>query len=93
MKSITIASGALEENTDVYTENIYVNYGSCFYLWVYDSYGDGISSPGNFSITDVSGNTLVFNDGDFDHEVQEFFCPDGEGCAFTFEKYFKVVKL
>ncbi len=37
-----IAAGALDNDTEVFTEDICVDYSSCFSLYVYDSYGDGI---------------------------------------------------
>ncbi len=81
-----IASGSLESNTSVYTEDLCVNYTSCFSLYVYDSYGDGICCDfgmGNFMIEDADGNTIAFNNGNFEFETSEKFCPDGTGCEFT----------
>ncbi len=81
-----IASGSLNSSTQVFTEDICLNYASCFSLFVYDSYGDGICcgfGQGNFLVLDAAGNTLVSNNGDFDHVAEEVFCPDGTGCMFT----------
>ena len=86
LKDETIATGSLESGTDVYMQDVCVDYGSCFSLYVFDSFGDGICcgfGEGNFSVLDNSGNTLVFNNGDFGDQAQELFCPNGEGCAFT----------
>lgn len=82
----TIASGSLHSGTQVFSEDICLNYGSCFSLYVYDSYGDGICCGfgyGDFRVLNASGNTIVTNDGDFDFKAREVFCPDGTGCGFT----------
>lgn len=78
-----VADGALDFGTDVYTQDICVDYSSCFTLYVYDSYGDGICcgyGQGNIMINDSMGNPLVFNDGEFENMTQNVFCPDGTGC-------------
>ena len=82
----TIASGSLQSGTQVFSEDICLNYGSCFSLYVYDSFGDGICCSfgyGDFLVLNASGDTIVTNDGEFDSEAQEVFCPDGTGCGFT----------
>ena len=82
-----IASGGVNGINQVFTKDICLNYGSCFTLNVYDSWGDGIfSTPGNlyaFLVKNSSGETIVTNDGDFGDEAQEVFCPDGSGCGIT----------
>ena len=78
-----ISSGQLE-NGNQYVEDICVNYSSCFSLYFYDSYGDGICCGygiGDFSVLNSSGQPLVVNNGEFDSEVVEVFCPDGSGCS------------
>ncbi len=78
-----IAAGVLDGGIGFFSEDICVDYGSCFSVSVYDSYGDGICcefGQGNFLVLDAFDNTLVSNDGDFGFEAQEFFCPT---CAFT----------
>lgn len=78
-----VATGALNFGTDLYTEDICVDYSSCFTLYIYDSYGDGICcgyGEGNILVNDFMGNTIVFNDGEFDNMTKEVFCPDGSGC-------------
>ncbi len=80
----TIASGSLDNNTDVFSEEICVDYGSCFSFTVYDSYGDGICCAygiGDFLVLNSSGETIASNNGEFDYEATEFFCPDGTGCG------------
>ncbi|MDB3905287.1 T9SS type A sorting domain-containing protein [Crocinitomicaceae bacterium] len=70
-------------NGNQYIENICVDYGSCFSLYFYDSYGDGICCAygiGDFQVLNSSGAQLVTNNGEFDSEVIEVFCPDGTGC-------------
>ncbi len=82
-----IASG----NTPVglgqtYSEDICLNYASCFTLYVYDSYGDGICcnfGQGNFQVLDADGNTILTNNGNFGSEANEVFCPNGIACDFT----------
>ena len=77
-----VSSGNLQDQNQ-YVEDICVDYSSCFSLYFYDSYGDGICCAygyGNFQVLNSSGDVLVFNDGDFDHEALEVFCPDGTGC-------------
>ncbi len=82
-----IASGGVEDPYETFTQEICLNYGSCFTLNVYDSYGDGINATqGNqyaFLVYNSSGETIATNDGDFDYEAQEVFCPDGTGCVIT----------
>jgi hypothetical protein len=81
-----IASGDLYDNNDydIISEEICLDYSSCYSLIVYDSYGDGIfDSPGNqyaFLVDNSSGQTIVTNDGDFGSKALEVFCPDGTGC-------------
>ena len=79
---VLINSGNLP-NGDYYTEDICLDYESCYSLYFYDSYGDGICCGygiGDFQIVNSSGEQLVFNDGEFNSEVIEVFCPNGAGC-------------
>jgi hypothetical protein len=81
-----INTGSLSSGTDTYSEDICVNYESCFTLDVFDSYGDGICcgyGEGNFQVLDSSGNIIVSNDGEFDNFAQEVFCLDTEQCIIT----------
>ena len=83
-----ISTGSLEsdDSNEVYSEEICVNYTSCFSLYFYDSYGDGICcgfGEGSFEVLDVSGNTILINYGEFDNFVQEVFCLDASGCEIT----------
>jgi hypothetical protein len=81
-----ISTGSLDNNIEVYNEEICVNYRSCFTLYVYDSYGDGICcahGEGNFQVFDSLGNTILINDGEFDNFTQEVFCLDESGCEIT----------
>ena len=83
-----IAAGFLEDDTEVFTEDICVNYSSCFSLYVYDSFGDGICcsyGERNFQIIDASENLILTNDGDFDNFAQEVFCLDDSACEITAE--------
>lgn len=84
--NLVIASGGVNGAGETFTEDICVNYGSCFTLSVYDSYGDGICCGfglGDFEMLDASGAQLAYNNGDFGHEAHEVFCPDGSGCEIT----------
>ena len=76
----TIASGDLYDNDDydMISEEICVDYTSCYSLFVYDSYGDGIFDDGNFSLVNSSGETIVYNDGDFGSQSINVFCPGSE---------------
>ena len=79
---VLINSGDLP-NGDYYTEDICLDYESCYSLYFYDSYGDGICCGygiGDFQIVNSSGEQLVVNDGDFGSEAIEAFCPNGAGC-------------
>jgi hypothetical protein len=81
-----ISTGALSNGMEFYTEDICVDYSSCFTLYVYDSYGDGICcgyGEGSFQVLDASGNTILVNDGDFGNFAEETFCLDDSGCEIT----------
>jgi hypothetical protein len=81
-----IASGGVNGAGQTFTEDICLNYGSCFTLNVYDSYGDGICCGyglGDFEVLNASGTQIVYNNGDFGDEANELFCPDGTGCEFA----------
>ncbi|MBI2259862.1 MAG: T9SS type A sorting domain-containing protein [Flavobacteriia bacterium] len=80
-----VSTGALQTQ-EVYIEEICLDYGACYSIYFYDSYGDGICCSygmGNFQVLNETGNVLVNNNGDFGSEAHEVFCPDGTGCAFT----------
>jgi len=79
----TIASGSLENNDDIFSEQICLDYTSCYSLFVFDSYGDGILGDGGFSVLNSSGETIVYNDGDFGSQALELLCPDGSGCVIN----------
>ena len=84
--SEVVAAGYLEDDTEVFTEEICVNYNSCYSLYVYDYYGDGICcgyGEGDFLILDSSNNIVVANNGEFDNFAQEVFCLDEEACEIT----------
>ena len=79
-----VNTGSLQGGMDFYSEDICIDYSSCFTLYFYDSYGDGICcgyGEGDFSVLDSNGNVILTNTGEFEYEVQEVFCPDGTGCA------------
>lgn len=71
---------------ETFTEDICMNYQSCFTIIVDDAYGDGICcgfGEGNFSLVNSSGETLLYNDGEFTSSVEEFFCVSPEECNLT----------
>jgi hypothetical protein len=79
-----VNTGSLQGGMDFYSEDICIDYSSCFTLYFYDSYGDGICcgyGEGDFSVLDLNGNVILTNTGEFEYEVQEVFCPDGTGCS------------
>jgi len=81
-----VASGQLNNGDILVTEEICVDYSSCLSLRVIDSFGDGICcayGEGNFSLLNSVGETIFANDGIFEDEAIELFCPNSEGCAFT----------
>ena len=83
-----ISSGSLNSNTEYYTEDICVNYESCFTLDFFDSFGDGICcgyGEGDFLMLDSNGNMIFENDGVFDNFTQETFCLGENGCEITAE--------
>jgi hypothetical protein len=83
-----VATGFLEAGAVGVTEDICVDYSSCLSLRVYDSWGDGICcgfGQGDFSMLNSAGETLFTNDGEFDFEAIELFCPNEEGCQFNTE--------
>ena len=78
-----VSQGSLSGGTDEYTEEICVNYNSCFTLYFYDSFGDGICcayGEGFFEVRNAAGDVIVYNDGDFGDEAEEFFCLGNNGC-------------
>jgi len=76
-----VASGDVPvQSNQVFSEDICVNYNSCFTLFVYDSFGDG---SGDFQVLDTSGSQIVFNDGNFGSETEEMFCLSESGCEIT----------
>ena len=85
-----ISTGSLSssDSNSVYSEEICVNYMSCFSLYFYDSYGDGICcgfGEGFFQVLDASGEVILINDGEFDNFVKEAFCLDESGCEINAE--------
>ena len=83
-----ISTGSLDSNTDYYSEDICVNYESCFTLDMFDSYGDGICcgyGEGNYMMLNSSGSVIFENNGVFDNFTQETFCLDDGGCEITAE--------
>ncbi|MCH2197582.1 MAG: T9SS type A sorting domain-containing protein [Flavobacteriales bacterium] len=81
-----VSTGALNNGDEYYSEDICVNYGSCFSVYFYDSYGDGICcayGEGDFQVLNAEGEVIVFNNGEFDFEVVEVFCPNETGCTIT----------
>jgi len=81
-----VASGSLEVDTEIFSEDICVDYNSCLTLQLFDSANDGICcgfGTGNFFVLNSIGDTVIVNNGEFEGETSEFFCPNGEGCAFT----------
>ncbi len=82
-----VASGSMVNGQVQSVENICVDYNSCFSLTVFDSYGDGICcsyGSGNFLMLNFAGETIFVNDGEFETEVTEIFCP-GDGCLLSAE--------
>jgi len=76
----SVASGSLSAGTEIYIEDICVDYSACYNLFVYDTYSDGICCAygiGDFKLLNADGEVLVENDGDFGSEAEEFFCPGG----------------
>lgn len=81
-----MASGGVNGNNQMFTQEICVDYASCFSLYVYDSFGDGICcgfGEGDFQVLNSTGVMIVNGDGDFGDEAREVFCPDGTGCGIT----------
>jgi len=81
-----IATGGL--NNGNLEEELCIDYTSCYSLYVYDSYGDGICcgfGTGDFSVINSSGETIVYNNGDFGSQALELICPDGAGCMINTE--------
>ncbi len=88
ISSEIVGFGTLNNGDQVVTENICVDYNSCFRLFVYDSYGDGICcdyGQGDFLVVNSSGDTLLTNNGEFGSQAEEFFCPSDIDCILTAE--------
>jgi hypothetical protein len=81
-----IASGGLINGN--LEETLCLDYNACYSLHVYDSWGDGIccsGGMGNFSVINSTGESIVYNDGDFGSQAIELICPDGAGCVINAE--------
>lgn len=81
-----VGSGSLNGGNIAVTEEICVDYNSCFKLSVFDSFGDGICcdyGQGNFLMVHSSGDTLAMNEGEFTHFAEEVFCPSDINCNLT----------
>ena len=81
-----IAAGGLASGLQLATEDICVNYNSCYSLYFYDSAGDGICCTyglGNFLMVNAMGDTLFTNDGQFGSQTQEMFCPNTVPCTIS----------
>ena len=81
-----ISEGELVTNNGTYREDICVPEGDCFTLEVIDSYGDGMCcqfGSGNFSVLNMDGELLLYNDGDFNDGTIESFCQDPILCLLT----------
>jgi len=79
-------SGFLVEDDELVASEVCLNANSCFTLTIYDSFGDGMCCAfgmGYFYVLSSSGDTLSYNNGEFESNVEVLFCPNGEGCAFT----------
>ncbi|MEM1215896.1 MAG: T9SS type A sorting domain-containing protein, partial [Bacteroidota bacterium] len=74
------------QEDQVLTEEICVDYGSCYNFQFFDSFGDGICcqyGEGDFRILNSAGEELAVNDGNFGNFAEELFCPNGAGCAIN----------
>lgn len=63
-------------NTELHTYNVDVNVGDCYKFVIYDSYGNGIcceDGDGYYKITDVDGNVIIDELGQFTHEKYSVF--------------------
>ncbi len=81
-----VGSGSLAEGITAFSENVCVDYSSCFSLLIFDLFGDGLCcqwGSGDFLVINASGDTLATHDGNFESQAEIFFCPNGEGCSFT----------
>ncbi len=81
-----IASGRLVQGLEVYTEEICLNYNSCYTLTVFDSAGDGLCcgwGEGNFLMVNSAGDTLLTNSGEFTFQVEEDFCVNSIVCSLS----------
>jgi hypothetical protein len=81
-----VSSGDLGSGTEEYTEEICVSHNACLTLYVFDSYGDGMCcgfGEGHFQVSNSSGETIVFNGGDFNNEAVESFCAGDSGCEIA----------
>ncbi len=80
-----VAAGFLVDDQGQEVVELCVDPSSCFVLSVFDSFGDGICcgfGEGDFTLLNNSGETIIYNNGDFGSQADELFCPNGEGCAF-----------
>ncbi len=60
----------------VFTSNVCLPEG-CYTLWMYDSFGDGMSfTQGTYSLVNEDGLVLANGGGNFGHEIDHLFCVD-----------------
>lgn len=81
-----LSEGDLGSGTDEYSEEVCVSSSACLTLYVYDSFGDGMCcgyGEGNFQVWNSEGETIVYNDGDFNSEAVESFCAGDSGCQIA----------
>jgi len=60
------------------TASATISSGNCYLFTIYDSYGDGILTPGSYKVKDVNGNVIVWGgtnspNGNFTSEESTYF--------------------
>ena len=80
-----IESGSLSDGDDFVTIDICLDYDACYFLLVYDSYGDGIFNGGGLTVLNSSSEMIANIDGDFGSFAKASFCPNGIECLLTAE--------
>jgi len=97
--TVIASGGPWQDGSSIVAPTAYatISSGNCYLFTIYDSYGDGILSPGSYKVKDANGSTIVWGgtnspNGNFTTEESTYFesnsgvtpswdCTPGQGCS------------